>query len=317
MCEAPSRLTLCELIRMELEGKDRAQSGYDSILWKIRAGYAAVLYGSLSLIVTLVEKWKVFLPPTKGIIIFALLIVGFSLFAAILDSFFLRSKLRVIIAKDKLVDLSVDLVSQQHISAEKRTEINNMLHVSGEQRTKIVDKVQRPLLPVFVLYGGTTLLALIIIVLMFVLPGHSVTKEGPLPIAEKVFKTSQYDFSFYFEKGSLIVNENYLKNNDELKKLVDFIASGLNAENDYSVIITGKASKEFVLENNNSIKSNYELSRARTETVQKIIVDKMSVLCSEKINIDFYLCGLSNQQSNIEKIEESRIVNVIIHEKSS
>ena len=38
-----------ELRRMAFEGKLQAIRGYDEILWKIRVGYAAVLYGGLSL----------------------------------------------------------------------------------------------------------------------------------------------------------------------------------------------------------------------------------------------------------------------------
>jgi hypothetical protein len=39
-----------ELARSALKAKLNAIAGYDTILWKIRAGYLAVLYGSLGLI---------------------------------------------------------------------------------------------------------------------------------------------------------------------------------------------------------------------------------------------------------------------------
>ena len=39
-----------ELIRAELDGKLKAIAGYDEILWKIRAGYVGILYGSLAII---------------------------------------------------------------------------------------------------------------------------------------------------------------------------------------------------------------------------------------------------------------------------
>ena len=41
-------LSLDALIRSELEGKDKAIGAYDEMLWKIRTGYAAVLYGPVS-----------------------------------------------------------------------------------------------------------------------------------------------------------------------------------------------------------------------------------------------------------------------------
>jgi hypothetical protein len=40
-----SRLTPAKLVEAELEGKFKAIAGYDDILWKIRAGYLAVVYG--------------------------------------------------------------------------------------------------------------------------------------------------------------------------------------------------------------------------------------------------------------------------------
>jgi hypothetical protein len=39
------KLTRAKLISSELEGKLKAISGYDDMLWKIRSGYVAILYG--------------------------------------------------------------------------------------------------------------------------------------------------------------------------------------------------------------------------------------------------------------------------------
>jgi hypothetical protein len=41
---------VAELVRSALEAKLNAITGYDTIIWRIRAGYLAVLYGSLGLI---------------------------------------------------------------------------------------------------------------------------------------------------------------------------------------------------------------------------------------------------------------------------
>jgi hypothetical protein len=39
------KLTRAKLISSALEGKFKAISGYDEMLWKIRSGYVAILYG--------------------------------------------------------------------------------------------------------------------------------------------------------------------------------------------------------------------------------------------------------------------------------
>lgn len=48
--ETMKSITPDELIRSALDGKPQATSGYDAILWKIRAGYVAILYGALGLL---------------------------------------------------------------------------------------------------------------------------------------------------------------------------------------------------------------------------------------------------------------------------
>jgi len=44
-----SEISVAESVRVSLEGKLQAIGGYDDILWKIRVGYPAVLYGVLSI----------------------------------------------------------------------------------------------------------------------------------------------------------------------------------------------------------------------------------------------------------------------------
>ena len=49
-------LTRDGLIQKGLEGRDNAIAAYDDMLWKIRTGYAAVLYGVFTLVVGLGDK---------------------------------------------------------------------------------------------------------------------------------------------------------------------------------------------------------------------------------------------------------------------
>ena len=83
-------LTTDELIRLELDGKNQAIAKYDSILWKTRTGYAIVLYGALSLIVSMFSSKDVTWGTQIGFVL-GLLIVGFSLFALLLATIFFRS----------------------------------------------------------------------------------------------------------------------------------------------------------------------------------------------------------------------------------
>jgi hypothetical protein len=48
--KATPKLSYDELIRLELRGKLLAVERYDSMLWKIRSGYIAILYGTLTII---------------------------------------------------------------------------------------------------------------------------------------------------------------------------------------------------------------------------------------------------------------------------
>jgi hypothetical protein len=126
-----SRLTPAKLVEAELEGKFKAIAGYDDILWKIRAGYLAVVYGALGLLVgtkdsaVIVDAFK--LPPFWAPLIVALLLVfGLSIAAFFVDFGYLRKKLKVIAAKDALVRFTVEReeIDQKHIGF--------LLRISGE-----------------------------------------------------------------------------------------------------------------------------------------------------------------------------------------
>ena len=90
-------VTRDDLIQKGLEGKDRAIAGYDEMLWKIRTGYAAVLYGVFTLAVSLGDKTPWFQSIEKAGLVAVTLITGFTVSAAALDFYFLRSKFRVIL----------------------------------------------------------------------------------------------------------------------------------------------------------------------------------------------------------------------------
>src|SRR5687768_11445260 len=83
-------LTHVELIMAELDGKLKAIAGYDEILWKIRAGYVGILYGSLGIIIGtsgLQDLQPVIDKPSLIPIIptLFLLVAGFSISSYIVD----------------------------------------------------------------------------------------------------------------------------------------------------------------------------------------------------------------------------------------
>jgi hypothetical protein len=159
------KLTHAELIKMEISGKNRAQAGYDSILWKVRSGYAIILYGALSLIVTSIDRKVIILTPIKIAIIFSILILGFSVFIALIDYHFLKCKLRVVDANNKLMDIALQLSIGQELSDEDRIRLSQLLHNSGESLTKIDWKQWNSRSPIL-LYLFTAMIGVVVIQLI-------------------------------------------------------------------------------------------------------------------------------------------------------
>jgi len=101
------------LIRMALDSKLRAIVGYDDILWKIRVGYAVVLYGALSLVLSkegamslaLSNETATRLTVWWTVLCVGALIIGFTLAASVIDAGFQVKKLKVVVARDALVGL--------------------------------------------------------------------------------------------------------------------------------------------------------------------------------------------------------------------
>ena len=137
-------LTIAGLIRLELKGKDVALDRYDSILWKIRSGYIIVLYGALSL---LVGKGLDF--AALGIEVL-LLVCGFSTLGYIMDFSFLARQLRVVAAKNLLIDQAVELATGENVDV---VTLRELLHIAGESHRKVGWGILvRATLPVLLFY---------------------------------------------------------------------------------------------------------------------------------------------------------------------
>ena len=132
---AEADITMDRLITDELVGKSAAICGYDEILWKIRAGYASVLYGSVAVLSSLLEKDVLIFG--KGILLSAtILIVGFSLFGAGMDYSFMSSKLRVVEHRDRLIKISFDKARSGEWPNNMDDVLNSIIN-SGETKDKI------------------------------------------------------------------------------------------------------------------------------------------------------------------------------------
>lgn len=103
---AEKETLLEKLVLGEIEGKNRAIHAYDSIVWKVRAGFLTLLFGGWAIL--LQGMVGVSGPPAAGHIALAWGLLsfsfGFSLGAWFIDRNYVRRKFRVILALDRLVD---------------------------------------------------------------------------------------------------------------------------------------------------------------------------------------------------------------------
>jgi hypothetical protein len=168
-CSTATDLSEDELIRLELNGKDKAVFAYDSVLWKIRSGYAVILYGSIGLVFAFVSTDEGS-APVQTFAVVSILIAGFSFFAFLLDYKFLESKLRVVQDRDRLIDLCIEHARQGPLGAPERAELQQLLHNSGESRKAVnwSDRSGRSVL--WLLYGGTVAVGVLALCVMAVWP---------------------------------------------------------------------------------------------------------------------------------------------------
>jgi len=161
-------ITLERMILRGLDGKDRALAAYDDMLWKIRTGYAAVLYGVFTLVVSLGDNanWGLSLPKAAWVAL--TLITGFTICAAVLDFAFLKSKFLVVQTKEELVGFALSTVKGVEPVAWTGTPLKTLLHNSGEGRTPVRWKDRPSVAPIVLLYLGTWLPLCLAVVIMWV-----------------------------------------------------------------------------------------------------------------------------------------------------
>jgi len=124
--------TVEELIRSQLQGKSRALERYDDILWKIRAGYVAGLYGLLTILSGKEFELSDLIGTLDKIEVLFYTAIGFSLCALSIDMGFLVAKLRVVQARNTLSELALDLAATRPRTATNISKLKPLLHLSGE-----------------------------------------------------------------------------------------------------------------------------------------------------------------------------------------
>jgi hypothetical protein len=139
-------LAHAELIMAELDGKLKAIGGYDEILWKIRAGYVGILYGSLAIIIGTrgIENFQTLINEPSRILTLFVLVAGFSISSYIVDRTYLAKKVRVIAARNFLMKL---LFNKE---VETKSFLFPLLTISGElKESELPDQVREEFRRIF------------------------------------------------------------------------------------------------------------------------------------------------------------------------
>jgi hypothetical protein len=127
------KLSIDSLIKDELAGKASAIARYDEIIWKIRLGYAVLLYGTVGIIAGLVDKGSI-----SALSAMILPVVGFSVFGACLDYSFVSAKIRVVNYRDRLVASACSRTSIGPGDSKQSKDLLECLKNSGERDEPVV-----------------------------------------------------------------------------------------------------------------------------------------------------------------------------------
>jgi len=154
-------ISIDSLVKNELDGKSLAISRYDNIIWKIRAGYASMLYGAIGVVSTLVYKNILdFNSDVEYAIV--VLVIGFSLFGAGMDFSFMTSKLRVIEYRDQLIEFSYERAKVGIWKIDSSKLLDSLVN-SGERKEKINWEKRPGLRRLAFFYGGTCIVCILVV----------------------------------------------------------------------------------------------------------------------------------------------------------
>lgn len=162
---AEDELSLDVLIKGELDGKATAVARYDEMLWKIRTGYTVLLYGATGIVAGLVNQKAITLNQATAWSVIVL-VIGFSVFGALLDYSFMAAKLRVVNYRDRLVALAHKKAISGPFEASDHVELLECLKNSGERKEHVDWSRRIGLSTPLIYYGGTGLFCTIATLLL-------------------------------------------------------------------------------------------------------------------------------------------------------
>lgn len=125
------RILGAEIVRSGLDDKIKAIHDYEDIIWKIRSGYIVILYGALTFILGkegVPDICAITRPFTKALALFSL-VFGLSLSVFLIDFGYVRKRLKIVVARNKLIELACK--KEFDIKSEEK-EMQKLLDVAGE-----------------------------------------------------------------------------------------------------------------------------------------------------------------------------------------
>jgi hypothetical protein len=121
-------------IRSTLQDKIDAIKQYEGVIWKLRSGYIVILYGALTLVLGREGIHNICdtIGNRSRALAFVSLIVGLSLSVFWLDLDYVCKRLKIAIARDKLVDFACKRATREW----GQDELVALLHIAGETKPK-------------------------------------------------------------------------------------------------------------------------------------------------------------------------------------
>jgi hypothetical protein len=150
-------ITRDDLVLSELKGKHEAIGRYDTIIWRVRTGYIAVLYGSL-LLFSGKDNGLERVLASRGTAFGAIATIAvLSVALALIDLGFRLRQLKVVDAYNRLTDVAFAMASGDEV----HDDIRVLLHNSGESSVPIDRrKLKHAILLIFSLYLAMPALAI-------------------------------------------------------------------------------------------------------------------------------------------------------------
>ena len=126
-----ANLTSGQLISSGLADQVRAIEGYENVIWKLRVGYVLVLNGALALVLKGSGSPLDILSGLKYSDPLLVIVFAISLTFFLIDFGYVRKKLKLVVARELLIDLACE-PNFNAASEEDKECLKRILHIAGE-----------------------------------------------------------------------------------------------------------------------------------------------------------------------------------------